>query len=132
MSLQYAIPKVGSKIRVTTKFKNHVLSRADEYILSTYVGTVGSAHKLLSPNSFVLSTPDTPQFPKREINLAKVIHLEYLDGSTAKKVQTVDHTWQVKGSKGDSYTVTRVGNKLNCTCTGFQFRRKCKHLDVAK
>lgn len=34
----------------------------------------------------------------------------------------------VKGSKGDIYTVT-VGDKHNsCTCHAFQFRRECKHI----
>ena len=130
MSLQYAMPRVGSLVRVTTKFKNHVLYRTGEYTLNTYVGTVGSTHKLLAPNSFVLSTPDTPYFPKREINLSNVVTLDYLDGTCAEQVESNDQTWIVKGSKGNSYTVTRIGNKLNCTCTGFQFRRKCKHLDV--
>jgi len=131
MSLQYALPRVGSQVRVTTKFKNHVLFKPDEYTLTTYVGTVGSSHKLLSPGSFVLDTPNTPGFPKREINLAYVVDLEYIDGSKVERTESVDKTWIVKGSKGDCYTVTKSDNKLTCTCTGFQFRRRCKHLDVA-
>ena len=131
MSLQYALPRVGSQVRVTTKFKNHVLFRPDKYTLTTYVGTVGSSHKLLAPNSFVLVTANNPNFPKREINLGYVVELEYLDGSKVEKCDSTNQTWIVKGSKGDSYTVTKTDNRLNCTCTGFQFRRRCKHLDVA-
>ena len=40
--------------------------------------------------------------------------------------------WKVNGSKGDSYTVTNVNGQWNCTCTGFGFRRKCKHIDSIK
>lgn len=38
--------------------------------------------------------------------------------------------YKVKGSKGDEYTVTIsevTGN--TCTCTGFTFRGKCKHIE---
>lgn len=37
-------------------------------------------------------------------------------------------TYQVKGSKGNMYTVTQRGNVWNCECRGYQFRRDCKHI----
>jgi hypothetical protein len=30
------------------------------------------------------------------------------------------------------YTVTNNSNVWSCTCTGFKFHRKCKHIDNAK
>ena len=35
---------------------------------------------------------------------------------------------EVKGSKGNTYKVTKQGNKWKCECSGFQFRGKCKHI----
>jgi hypothetical protein len=55
------------------------------------------------------------------------------NGKIISLVKTDVQVWEVKGSKGGSYTVTRSGNNYQCTCSGFQFRRKCKHVDsVAK
>jgi hypothetical protein len=33
----------------------------------------------------------------------------------------------IPGSNGAQYTVSKNGTSYSCTCTGFQFRRKCKH-----
>lgn len=41
-------------------------------------------------------------------------------------------SWKVKGSKGDSYTVSNQNGQWDCNCTGFGFRRKCKHIDSIK
>ena len=37
--------------------------------------------------------------------------------------------WIVKGSKGDEYRVTESGGNLSCSCSGFRFRGKCKHVE---
>ena len=35
----------------------------------------------------------------------------------------------VQGSKGQQYYVSDAGNGLVCTCPGFTFRGKCKHVN---
>ena len=43
-----------------------------------------------------------------------------------------DQTWIVEGSKGNKYTVTLSDNQWSCTCVGFSYRRKCKHVQLKK
>ena len=43
-----------------------------------------------------------------------------------------ENTWQVKGSKGNTYTVKLSGGSYSCTCAGYGFRRKCRHIDEVK
>jgi hypothetical protein len=37
--------------------------------------------------------------------------------------------WTVAGSKGNSYTVEMVGQQLVCSCPGFKYRSKCRHVE---
>lgn len=40
-----------------------------------------------------------------------------------------NRTWSVTGSRGDTYTVSEVQGRLMCTCSGFQFRSRCRHVE---
>ena len=41
-------------------------------------------------------------------------------------------TYDVVGSKGNTYTVTNDRGSWTCTCAGFGFRRKCRHITEIK
>lgn len=43
--------------------------------------------------------------------------------------QPQGRVWTVKGSKGDEYKVSELNGEYSCTCSGFRFRAKCKHVD---
>ena len=38
-------------------------------------------------------------------------------------------TWEVQGSKGNRYTVSRTSGRWSCTCPGHGFRGRCRHVD---
>lgn len=38
----------------------------------------------------------------------------------------------VQGSNGKQYFVSKVGNRISCTCPGFTFRNTCKHIKEYK
>jgi len=41
--------------------------------------------------------------------------------------------WNIQGSKGDIYSVRRSQtDQWTCTCAGFGFRRKCRHITETK
>jgi len=41
-------------------------------------------------------------------------------------------SYEVQGSKGNTYNVTDNGGTWTCTCPGFGWRRKCKHVEAQK
>ena len=43
-----------------------------------------------------------------------------------------DSSWEVLGSKGTKYTVSLRSGSWSCTCAGFGWRRKCKHIKEKK
>lgn len=40
--------------------------------------------------------------------------------------------WTVVGSKGNHYTVRLKAGQYTCTCAGFGWRRKCRHIEGIK
>lgn len=40
-----------------------------------------------------------------------------------------EELWQVKGSRGTNYTVSLRQGQWSCTCPGFGWRRRCKHIE---
>ena len=43
-----------------------------------------------------------------------------------------EQRWTVTGSKGDTYTVRSLDGQWSCSCPGFGFRRKCRHITEIK
>jgi hypothetical protein len=46
------------------------------------------------------------------------------------KVEVPKDRITVQGSNGKEYYLEKVGNRYTCTCPGFTFRQKCKHVDT--
>jgi hypothetical protein len=107
--------------------KNPQYAHADRYRFAvseffTYVGE-SVALKHVGTDSIALST-GIADFPVRVIPRAWIVSI-----NGAAYTHTSSHSTRriVKGSKGEEYVVT-MGAKPSCTCTGFQFRKTCKHI----
>lgn len=123
------VPESGSVVEVTTKWRNPgfgVIS-GDEFITNTYYGTVTPRLKYYTPTEFGMETGDD-KFPIRRIDMSRVERVEYTCGRpSAMLIAPVSR--QVKGSKGNIYTVTNDNGKFSCTCSGFMFRHNCRHIN---
>lgn len=80
--------------------------------------------KWISPDQLAMSTGN-PEWPMRIIQRGLIASID--NQPVEQKEQSVK-TFSVRGSKGDSYTVTVGQGKMHCTCSGFQFRKSCKHI----
>ena len=45
-----------------------------------------------------------------------------------REEQSSNPKWEVKGSKGEVYRVEQTETGLTCTCAGYRYRAKCKHV----
>jgi len=125
-----AVPKIGSRVRVTTMYPNHVVYRGDTNGYVTYVREGVVVKSIFNdPFKFAVET-GAPDHPVSEFNAKSqhVVRIEVLIGST-KQVAADKRAWKVKSTDGKSfYLVQRIEGKYTCTCTGFEFRKDCKHI----
>jgi hypothetical protein len=108
-------PRVGSVIRVRTKFGEHV-------------GTVVPNEKWEKPDTFCMTGDQ--YIAVRNIALVNTYSIEYIKG--APDTNTV-RAFRVKSTdKKREYTVIVRGGKVSCNCTGFTYHHKCKHAEAVK
>jgi len=125
-------PPVGSTVSVTTEHKGVYLGQDFDYNFYEDVKVLPS-QKYDKPNTFRVKATDSVHIQERVIPLKSVSILivdgqQYIDDGTSNELITV----KVDGSKGRKYTVTIMGgNPIECDCTGFKFRRTCRHLAEA-
>ena len=50
----------------------------------------------------------------------------------AEEEKPKGETWEVAGSKGNTYTVSLLDGRWSCTCPGATFRGACKHIESVK
>ena len=123
-----AVPKIGSRVRVTTVYPNSYAYRGkdDNYVSKTREGVVVKSI-FNDPFYFAVETGDS-DYPVSEFNAKSqhVVNIEYIKGG-ATQVSTETKAWKIK-SKDKVYLVQSIGGKFSCSCKGFEFRRDCKHV----
>lgn len=93
--------------------------------VSTVQGVVMVRPKWAKPTEIAIATGN-PEFPMA------IVDTNYVVNSTKTKAETTPspaRTFKVKSSE-NTYIVTYFGGKYSCTCIGFSFRKKCKHVDA--
>lgn len=129
MKTQFAAPDAGCKIAITFEFPSYVIGSATVN-RTTITGIVEKATKFTPPNFVRIVTDFDSPVRIREIPLDRITSIEHADGRTAGKEAVKDDTqvWTVEGSKGSKYNVIRNKSSWTCTCSGFQFRKSCRHI----
>lgn len=94
-----------------------------------YEGEQVSPFKWSEPGTICLSTGD-PLFPVRQIHPDSIVSIDDNPVEPPKQ-KAEERVLVVPGSKGATYTVTIGPRGNSCTCSGFGFRRACKHINEA-
>jgi len=58
-------------------------------------------------------------------------YMKWDRGELSVNIESIQ-SWTVEGSKGNKYTVTLNGENWACTCVGYGWRRKCKHIQLQR
>jgi hypothetical protein len=119
------VPTVGSVVKVRARYSQGPRMIPPRPAFHEYEGKVLPSYKWLNDRQFCMSGDDS--WPIRVITMDFVEDVKILNGSF-KEISTDVKTWEVAGSKGNKYVVTRNSQGWSCTCTGFQFRKQCKHV----
>lgn len=130
--MDIAKPPVGQHLRVVTKWKSHYYYAKEEYEYHEFVGTVVPSNKWDAPGTFKLHTGNV-QHPDSIISIDRVHDIHALDGTSIQPgAQQVPDSkrWEIPGSKGNVYVVTKQDKQFTCSCPGFTFRKSCKHLSM--
>lgn len=96
----------------------------------TFEGELVATPHWVDYEAICLSTNRSDKFKFRVIAKKDIIEINgtkntYVEPTKAKEII-------VEGSKGSKYIVTVDGNRTSCTCSGFQFRRSCRHIMEAR
>lgn len=94
-----------------------------------YVGAIIPNPKWVAADCVCLSTGDIA-FPFRIIEKSLIVD-STTDIPYNKPIED-KNVFSCRGTDGSIYTITREGSQWSCTCTGFGFRKDCKHVNAAK
>jgi hypothetical protein len=120
------IPAVGSIVRVVTRHPSIHLFNKDRFEYFTFQGEVVNNQRWVSADSFSVKTGNV-MYPVSIISSVNVHKLEILKGS---KTLSSIRKFKVKGKH--EYIVTLSGKNYSCSCVGFKFHSKCKHIEAVR
>jgi hypothetical protein len=118
-------PTIGSKVIVKTKFSQGASMIPKQSTEIVFEGTVLNSYKWMTDREFCLSGDS--DWPIRVVNMSQVIDIKLIEGEL-RSINLDTKIWNVSGSKGSKYVVTKNSSKWDCTCPGFGFRKTCKHV----
>ncbi len=119
------VPTKESKVRVYVRYDMGPRMIPPQPDTQVFEGVVVPNFKWLNDRQFCMTGDEFMKV--RVITMDMVRDIELLTGSM-KNVDTDVKVYEVSGSKGNKYIVTKNSKGWDCTCPGFQFRKACKHV----
>ena len=93
------------------------------YLMSDSMSKIYGYFKWHNPNDFVmLRTPLRFDTRYRKFKILQT-------GYNFANEKTETEQWVIEGSKGNKYVVFKDELGYNCSCVGFKYHGKCKHID---
>lgn len=120
-------PRPGSVVTITTDHPNPVLWDSNPRRIRQLRGLVAESMPWMKPSDFAVRTGN-PGFPLAVIDLNSVTAIHYHSGSGMPVEIVESGDFEIIGSQGTRYYVKRKGSEWTCTCSGFGFRRSCRHI----
>lgn len=104
------------------------ISRAPNhtYLMSDNMETVYGYFKWNKANDFVMLR--TPLKIDRRYRKFKILQTGYKHADD----KTDTKQWVIEGSKGHKYVVLQDELGYNCSCIGYKYHGKCKHIEQVK
>lgn len=127
------LPKPGTKVKVESKSLWRVEGWPRETV-DCFEGEVVPSFPWLG-DDYLCITSDDPKIPVRSIKIARITRIidEHGAATELKTGAPVErNSWTVKGTKGDTYVVTRGAGNWRCNCVAGGFGRQCKHVTEVK
>jgi hypothetical protein len=127
------IPAIGTRVSVETQYTIEWMNFPKPAI----VGVIAPSNPWDQPGTFrVVDREDVFARHKHEsvISIDRVKSLTILDPKAVQEPTTQSNlnSFEIKGSKGDLYTVVIDGDKASCNCQAGSHGRLCKHIKTAR
>ena len=124
--------KLNSRVLVSEFYSHGMKKPIRKY--AVYGGTIPPATMELNGNRYIM--PGWYKLPEDEPT-PKLEDIGFYPYKAPKpNIPNIDKdkVYKVTSSKGDSYYEVKMNStgSLDCTCPGYGFRRKCRHIDHVK
>lgn len=121
---------IGERVRVTVRHPEAYIHASSPFRDTVYEGTVVRGNGWEPKDTFNLLT-GRPEYPVSVIAIKNVVATEVLGKVRGSPSIYGTKYIIVRGEKGDHRLSVHSSGLVECDCTGFGYRRKCKHQTMA-